>query len=58
MQPPRIRGGFEPHVPYPLSLIPRGIIEGVCKRIVHLKAVGKADMTGDEWNKYTDGPIL
>ena len=47
MPPAKIRSGYKKHEPYPLNQFPVSIIEGFAKRIVHLKAVGHADMSGD-----------
>lgn len=47
----RTRDGIEKHEPYPLNEFRKDIIESIAKRIVHLKAVGKADMSGDEFSR-------
>ncbi len=39
------------HEPYPLNEFPASVIQGIAKRIVHLKAVGHADMTGDQFSR-------
>ena len=45
------------HEPYPLNEFTRSVVESVCKRIVHLKAVGKADMSGDEFSRIFSDSI-
>ena len=51
MQQPKTRSGYKKHEPYPLNRPSDQTIEGIGKRIVHLLAVGRADMTGDEWSR-------
>lgn len=47
---PKLRGNKQAHSgPYPLGEFPDSIIIEIGKRIVHLLAVGKADLTGDEF---------
>ena len=47
MRQPKTRSGYQKHEPYPLNQFPQDIIEALAKRIVHLIAVGHADMSGD-----------
>lgn len=47
----RTRDGIEKHEPYPLSEFPAEVIQSICKRIVHIKAVGHADITGDHFSR-------
>lgn len=43
------------NAPYPLNEFPPTIIQGFCKRIAHLLAVGHADMGGDTFGRiYAD----
>ena len=46
------RNGSKKHEPYPLNEFTNTIIESICKRIVHSKAVGKADISGDEFSHF------
>jgi len=39
------------HEPYPVNRFSRSVIDEICKRVVHLKTVGHADMTGDEFTR-------
>ena len=47
MPPVKTRGKYQIHEPYPLNEFPRSLIRKICKRIVHLLAVGHADLGGD-----------
>lgn len=47
----RIRQGYVRHEPYPLNQFPFEVIEGIAKRIVHLRSVGHADVSGDEFQR-------
>lgn len=51
MPPLKIKSGFKKHEPYPLNEQTKAVIEEICKRIIHLKAMGKANMGGDEWSR-------
>ena len=46
----KLRDGFETHQPYPIGEFTPAIIESICARVVHLKAIGKKDMSGDEFS--------
>jgi len=47
---PRLRGNKQAHSgPYPLGEFPDSILIEIGKRIVHYLAIGKADITGDEF---------
>ena len=45
----RTRSGHEKREPYPLNGFPRGIIEGLGQRLIHRKAVGQTDISGDDF---------
>lgn len=45
------RDGIKKHEPYPINEFPNAVVEYICKGIVHLKAVGHADMTGDQFSR-------
>lgn len=47
----KTRDGIPKHQPYPLNNFTPAVIQSIAKRVVHLKAVGKADMTGDEFSR-------
>lgn len=47
----RIRQRYVRHEPYPLNQFPFEVIEGIAKRIVHLRSVGHADVSGDEFQR-------
>ena len=47
----RIRGGYQKHEPYPLNQFSKEVIEKLGQRIVHLLAVGNADITGDAFDQ-------
>ncbi len=47
MRQPRTRSGFQRNEPYPLNEFDFDTINALVKRIVHLLAVGHADMSGD-----------
>ena len=51
MRKVKTRGGIEKHQPYTLNEFTTSIIESICERLVHLKAVGKADVSGDEFSR-------
>ena len=48
-QGPRLRGGWESLTPYPLGQIPDAIILSVASNIVYLNAIGRKDLSGDDW---------
>ena len=53
----RIRGGSpnETHEPYPLNEFPDSLIQQIAQHIVYLLAVGRGDITGDEFdNAFSD----
>ena len=47
----RTRDGIEKHEPYPLSEFPAEVIQSICKRIVHIRAVGLADIAGNHFSR-------
>lgn len=53
MRPVKIRGGSNTpkHEPYPLNEFPETVIQSLAKRIVHLLAVGQADMSGKQFER-------
>ena len=52
MRQVRLRGVTqEKHEPYPLNEFPPSLIQDIAKRIVHLKAVGLADISGDAFSR-------
>ena len=48
-QGPRLRGGWTSSTPYPLGQIPDSIILSIASNIVYSSAVGRKDMSGDDW---------
>ena len=48
-QGPRLRGGWNSPTPYPLGQIPDSIILSIASNIVYLNAVGRSDLSGDDW---------
>lgn len=48
-QGPRLRGGWNSQTPYRLGQIPDSIIRSVASNIVYSSAVGRNDMSGDDW---------
>ena len=48
-QGPRLRGGWNSPTPYPLGQIPDSVIRSVASNIVYSSAVGRPDMSGDDW---------
>ena len=48
-QGPRLRGGWTSPTPYSLGQIPIAIILSIASNIVYLTAVGRKDITGDDW---------
>lgn len=46
---PRLRGGWNSQTPYQLGQIPDSIILSVASNIVYLTAVGREDISGDDW---------
>ena len=51
MRQVKVRGTQEKHEPYLLNEFPTLVIQSIAKRIVHLKAVGKSDMSGNEFSR-------
>ena len=51
MRQVKTRQGTKRHQRYPLNEFPEEVIQEICKRIVHLKAVGRSDMSGDEFSR-------
>lgn len=47
----RIRSGYQKHEPYPLNQFSKEVIDELGRRIVHLLAVGNADITGDAFDQ-------
>jgi len=58
MRKVRTRDGIEKHEPYPIGEFTEAVIESICERIVHLKAIGKADMSGDEFSRIFSDSIF
>ena len=56
---PRVktRDGIEKHEPYPLAEFPHEVIQSISKCVVHLKAVGHADMSGDQFSRIFSDAI-
>ena len=50
MRTVKTRDGGKKHAPYPINEFPAEVIESIGKQIVHLKAVGQPDMSGDQFN--------
>ena len=48
-QGPRLRGGWNSPTPYPLGQIPDSIILSIASDIVYSTAVGRRDLSGDDW---------
>ena len=48
-QGPRLRGGWNSPTPYPLGQIPDAIILSIASNIVYSTAVGRKDLSGDDW---------
>ena len=48
-QGPRLRGGWSSPTPYPLGQIPDSIIQSIASNIVYSSAVGRNDLSGDDW---------
>lgn len=48
-QGPRLRGGWSSSTPYPLGQIPDDIIQSIASNIVYSSAVGRSDLSGDDW---------
>ena len=48
-QGPRLRGGWTSSTPYPLGQIPDSIILSIASNIVYSNAVGRQDISGDDW---------
>ena len=48
-QGPRLRGGWNSPTPYPLGQIPDPIILSIAGNIVYSTAVGRKDLSGDDW---------
>lgn len=46
----KTRDGKPKHEPYPLNEFTEDVIQSIAKRIVYLKAVGRRDMSGDEFD--------
>ena len=57
MREVRTRNGIKKHEPYPINEFPPAVIESICKRIVHLRAVGHADMSGDMFSRIFSDSI-
>ena len=47
---PVLRGGSVPAAPYPLARIPDQVVFDVSKAIAHSYAVGRDDISGDDWS--------
>ena len=47
----RIRQGYVRNEPHPLNQFPFEVIEGIAKRIVHLRSIGHTDVSGDEFQR-------
>ena len=47
---PVLRGGTVPDAPYPLGQIPDQVVLDVSKAIAHSCAVGRDDISGDDWS--------
>ena len=48
-QGPRLRGGWTSSTPYPLGQMPDSIILSIASNIVYSSAVGRRDISGDDW---------
>ena len=48
-QGPRLRGGWNSPTPYPLGQIPDSVIRSIASNIVYSSAVGRKDISGDDW---------
>ena len=48
-QGPRLRGGWNSPMPYPLGQIPDSIIQSVASNLVYSSAVGRRDISGRDW---------
>lgn len=48
-QGPRLRGGWTSPTPYQLGQIPDSVIHSIAGSIVYLSAVGRTDLSGDDW---------
>ena len=57
LENPVLRGGVTPAAPYPFGRIPDSVIYSISRDIVHSFAVGRADITGDEWADMFAGAI-
>ena len=51
MRKVRTRDGTQRHEPYPLSEFTEEVIQSVSRSIVHLKAVGHADLSGEQFSQ-------
>ena len=45
----RLRGGWTSQTPYPLGQIPDAVILSIASNIVYSTAVGRKDISGDDW---------
>ena len=48
-QGPKLRGGWNSLTPYPLGQIPDPVIQSIASNIVYSSAVGRSDISGDDW---------
>jgi len=51
MPPVKTKDGILKREPYPLNQFPPDVIQSIAKRIVHLKAIGQSDISGNQFNR-------
>ncbi|MDD9955788.1 MAG: hypothetical protein OXP68_06160 [Anaerolineaceae bacterium] len=50
MKKPQLRGrSGSHHEPWPIGEIPDSVLYGIGRQLVHIIAIGRADITGDDW---------